>query len=128
MKRLLSAMLVLILMLTLVVTVALADEGKKSGAFTYQIKGKGTATIIGYDWDTMKGRDIFIPRTLDGYTVTEIADEAFALIRYDKNEILSTHFSQEREAGSLVIPDTVKTIGEKVYLGLYNYLDKLNLN
>ena len=64
MKRLLSAMLVLILMLTLVVTVALADEGKKSGAFTYQIKGNGTATIIGYDWDTMKGRDIFICRII----------------------------------------------------------------
>lgn len=118
MKRLLSAMLVLILMLTLVVTVALADEGKKSGAFTYQIKGNGTATIIGYDWDTMKGRDIFIPRMLDGYTVTEIADEAFALIRYDKNEIPTNHFSKEREAGSLVIPDTVKTIGEKAFWGI----------
>ena len=117
MKRLLSAMLVLILMLTLVVPVALADEGKKSGAFTYQIKGNGTATITGYDWDTMKGQDIFIPRMLDGYTVTKIADEAFATIAYDKNRILSRSL-EKGGAGSLVIPDTVKTIGEKAFWGV----------
>ena len=117
MKRLLSAMLVLILMLTLVVPVALADEGKKSGAFTYQIKGNGTATIIGYDWNTMEGQDIFIPRMLDGYTVTEIADEAFAVIEYDKNGIPEDYSRSER-AGSLVIPDTVKTIGKKAFWGV----------
>lgn len=127
MKRLLSAMLVLILMLTLVVPVALADEDKKSGAFTYQIKGNGTATITGYDWNTMMlGQDIFIPRMLDGYTVTEIADEAFAvieynengipLIKYDRNKIFENYLNAG--ADSLVIPDTVKTIGEKAFWGI----------
>ena len=120
MKRLLSAMLVLILMLTLVVPVALADEDKKSGAFTYQIKGNGTATITGYDWNTMEGQDIFISRMLDGYTVTEIAGEAFATIDYDENGIPDNNYnSKEREAGSLVIPDTVKTIGEKAFWGVH---------
>lgn len=119
MKRLLSAMLVLILMLTLVVPVALADENKKSGAFTYQIKGNGTATITGYDWNTMEGQDIFIPRMLDGYNVTEIAGEAFATIDYDENGIPDNYNYKEREAGSLVIPDTVKTIGEKAFWGVH---------
>ena len=40
MKRILGMTLGIMLVLLLSVSVALADEGKKSGAFTYQIKGK----------------------------------------------------------------------------------------
>ena len=80
MKRVISCLLTVALLLTLAMPVAMAEGERKSGAFTYRIKGNGTAAITGYDWATMKYQDIYIPRMLDGYTVTEIGEEAFANI------------------------------------------------
>lgn len=117
MKRVISCLLTVMLLLTLAMPVALAADERTSGAFTYRIKGNGTAAITGYDWANNDKKDIFIPRMLDGYTVTEIADEAFAKVSYDTNGGLETVYSRWT-ANSLVIPDTINSIGDKAFWGL----------
>lgn len=100
MKRIISCLLAVALLLTLVMPVAMAADERKSGAFTYRIKGNGTAVIIGYDWESHQDEEIYIPRMLDGYTVTEIGAEAFIECRKIKG---------------VVIPDTVVSIGERAF-------------
>ena len=117
MKRVISWLLAVALLLMLAMPVAMAAEERTSGAFTYRIKGNGTAAITGYDWVNNDKKDIFIPRMLDGYTVTEIADEAFAKVSYDSNDGLETVYSRWT-ANSLVIPDTISSIGDKAFWGL----------
>lgn len=85
MKRILGMTLGIMLVLLLSVSVALADEEKQNGAYTYQIKGNGTAVITGYDWENHEGEDIYIPRMVDGYTVTEIGEFAFSHYSFDDN-------------------------------------------
>lgn len=70
------------LLLTLIVTLGLcgaafADNERKSGLYTYEIKGNGTISITGFDWEQNAG-DIYIPALIDGYSVTTIGDGAFA--------------------------------------------------
>lgn len=119
MKRILGMTLGIILVLLLVMSVALADEEKQNGAYTYQIKGNGTAVITGYDWENHEGEDIYIPRMVDGYTVTEIGEFAFSHYSFDDNgnPELGNFFS-DAMAGSLVIPDTITTIGKGAFFGI----------
>lgn len=63
------------LVLMLATSVALADAGdKKSGAFSYRLKGNGTAVITGYDG---ANEDVYVPRMVDGYEVCEIGENVF---------------------------------------------------
>ncbi len=119
MKRILGMTLGIMLVLLLSVSVALADEEKQNGAYTYQIKGNGTAVITGYDWENHEGEDIYIPRMVDGYTVTEIGEFAFSHYSFDDNgnPELGNFFS-DAMAGSLVIPDTITTIGKGAFFGI----------
>ena len=119
MKRILGLTLGIMLVLLLVMSVALADEEKQNGAYTYQIKGNGTAVITGYDWENHEGEDIYIPRMVDGYTVTEIGEFAFSHYSFDDNgnPELGNFFS-DAMAGSLVIPDTITTIGKGAFFGI----------
>ena len=119
MKRILGMTLGIVLVLLLSVSVALADEEKQNGAYTYQIKGNGTAVITGYDWENHEGEDIYIPRMVDGYTVTEIGEFAFSHYSFDDNgnPELGNFFS-DAMAGSLVIPDTITTIGKGAFFGI----------
>ena len=116
MKRCLSLLLTVILLFSLCTHASAAGTDIKSGAFYYQIKGNGTAVITGYDYRNHKGEDIYIPRMLDGYTVTEIGDEAFTQLQYDKNGVIS-HFTHLK-VGSLTIPDTIVSIGARAFMGL----------
>jgi len=61
MKRLMSLLLSMVLLVTLVPQIAIADGERKNGAFTYKLKGNGTAVITGYDWENNQGKDIYIP-------------------------------------------------------------------
>ncbi len=126
MKRILGLTLGIMLVLLLSVSVALADEEKQNGAYTYQIKGNGTAVITGYDWENHQydwesdqGEDIYIPRMVDGYTVTEIGEFAFSHYSFDDNGNPELgNFSGYAKAGSLVIPDTITTIGKGAFFGI----------
>ena len=115
MKRLLVAMILFVFLLTLCET---ASADRKSGAFTYRIKGNGTAVITGYDWESQVHQDIFIPRMIDGYTVTEIGSCAFASVDENWDGQKNPDIVWPYGAASLVIPDTVVSIGDKAFMGI----------
>lgn len=54
-----------------------AAVGGQQGAFTYELKGNGTAVITKFDWDKHTGGDVYVPRSIDGYQVTTIGKLAF---------------------------------------------------
>lgn len=116
MKKLIA--LVFILLLVAVVTSASGDS--KSGLFSYTLKGNGTAIITGFDWSTNGNNDIYLPRLIDGYTVTEIGKLAFSS---DKAGYVNKNFSNEdfidrNGVGKpvvVVLPDTISVINEKAF-------------
>lgn len=77
----------------------------KSGAFTYELKGNGNAVITNYDWNQNKGEDIYVPRMIDGYIVTEVGEKAFG----------SKDGVQKGKAVVVVLPDTITVIGENAF-------------
>lgn len=89
-RLILVVSLLLIALLTFTASAAPAD-------FTYTMKGNGTAIITRY-----KGKDenVYIPKMLDGYTVSAIADNTFK-----GNKTMMT----------VNIPDTVTSIGDKAF-------------
>lgn len=96
MKRFLRVTLGVVLVLLLAMSIALADgDDKKSGNFTYRLKGNGTAVITGYDG---ANEDVYVPRMVDGYTVTEIGENAFSAVEFGYGKIIT-------------LPDTITVIG-----------------
>ena len=126
MKRILGITLGIVLVLLLVMSVALADEEKQSGAFTYRIKGNGTAVITGYDWENHQGEDVYIPRMVDGYTVTEIGENAFSDVGTvivtlpDTITVIGSKAFENSNAAAIRIPESVKTIGDFAFSGCPN--------
>lgn len=110
MKKLICWACILVMLLTAVP--AMADNTRRSGQYTYQIKGNGTITITKFHWgkDT---DDIYIPNMIDGYTVTAIGDEAF------KRDVMRRNgfgrLENDFETVSLTIPDSIKSIGQKAF-------------
>ena len=84
-------------------TCKLCGETKveSTSPFTYTVND-GKATITGLRDKTVTVAEI--PETIDGYTVTAIADNAFAF---------------EKEITKVVIPDTVTTIGANAFLNCW---------
>ena len=70
-KRLIYFFVIFILILTILPNISLADA---YGDFQYSDNGDGTCTITDY---TGSGGDLVIPSTLNGLTVTDIANYAF---------------------------------------------------
>lgn len=100
MKKLMAFLLVLTTII-LAMPLAIADEKiRTSGDFEYTIKGNGTATIVGYNGDS--NEDIIIPNMLDGYVVTTIGKEAFALDKRGKIR-------------SATLPESITSIEEKAF-------------
>jgi len=101
MKRILS--LVVLLLIVCISSCANADDVRSVDGYTYKLKGNGTVTIIGFDWNRNRG-DIYIPSMLDGYTVTAIDQEAFAHGKmYGSDPVI------------VVLPNTITMIGEKAF-------------
>ena len=99
-----------------------ADEGEKtSGLFSYRLKGNGKAVITGYNWRNNNENDIYVPKQIDGYDVTEIGDWAFsssdrAGIPYEEPKTTETMFNDYiGDAVTVVLPDTITSIGEKAF-------------
>ena len=91
--------------------VANADNGEqKSGLFTYKLKGNGTAIITKMDWANNKNADVYVPRMVDGYTVTEIGEYAFS--DQEKTQDFDTKVGQ---GVVVILPDTISVIGEKAF-------------
>lgn len=118
-----KAITTLCLMMLILLSCSFAyAETRNSGMFYYEIKGNGTAKITGYNWDKhTKGADIYIPRMLDGYTVTEIGEAAFAYINdeyYSSISCTVPYPYAKHSIGSLTIPDTIRTIGDKAFMNI----------
>lgn len=72
---------------------------KKNGDFTYRLKGNGTAVITGYEGTS---EEVFVPRMVDGYTVTEIGENAFSAVESGYGKIIT-------------LPDTITVIGDRAF-------------
>jgi len=102
MKRVISCLLAVTLLLTLTMPVAMAADERKSGIFSYTMKGNGTAIITGFNAVANGNNDVYVPAQIDGYTVSEIGTNAF---RFAKCECV------------VMLPDTITTIGENAFYG-----------
>ena len=109
-KVLLSLLLVTILVLGYCCFVQADGESKKSGLFSYQLKGNGTAVITGFDWKANGTNDIYVPRMIDGYTVTEIGPYAFS-----SNDTKTSTSNPVGTESVVILPDTITVLGEKAF-------------
>ena len=109
MKKLLAVLLTMLL--GLAVSCAWAEEDEPtvygSGKWRYVLLEDGTAEISG---NISPGKDLTIPTTIDGYTVTAIRDIA-----------ISGRFS--RYLTSVTIPDSVTTVGGNPFTDCPNLTD-----
>lgn len=119
-KRLAAIFLMFILVLVSVYGNADYDE-KSSGLFTYKLKGNGNAVITGFNWKNNNGNDIYVPRLIDGYTVTEIGEYAFSSTEAGNTIVDKRHYMADDEehyvgqSVAVVLPDTITMIGEKAF-------------
>ena len=106
MKKIISLWLIVAMLLTALP--AMADNVRKSGNFSYEIKGNGTAVITDYNCSLAeKENDIFIPDLIDGYTVTGIGEKAFAGAGGYPND----------KRPSIHLPEGITTIGDFAFDG-----------
>lgn len=106
MKRhslLLTFLLVLSILLSSSYIIANAESVQVDGAYSYRLKGNGTAIIVDFEWQAEQN-DIYIPSMIAGYSVTAIDDEAFA----DGKNITD-------KSVVVVLPNTIATIGDKAF-------------
>lgn len=120
MKKLISIVLSLILILTIVPITGAAATEYKEGNYTYTVTD-GLATIVDFP-ETVSG-EVKIPSKLGGYKVTKIGDSAFyACTTLTKITIPSTVVSIGSyafgfciELETLIIPSSVTSIGNKAF-------------
>ena len=112
-KKVISVILALSLVLALIPAMGVAGsaaETSQDGLWTYTVLDSTTAALGSGDADYMTylgdDTDIVIPSVIDGYTITEISQNAFY-----------GYFQLE----TIVIPDTVETIGDCAF----SYCDAL---
>lgn len=129
MKKQIGFLLVMLVML-LTVSAALADNVRTSGPYTYKIKGDGTISITKYDWNNSDSSDIYIPNMIDGYPVTGIGERAFyndkpaswdmpAKVNITLGEGIKTIGAEAFaycSLSSINIPDSVQNIGYGAFI------------
>src|SRR5665647_1142836 len=96
MKKVLAAILALVMVLSVFTAGVLMSSALTSGDYSYTITAS-KATITAYNGT---GGDIIIPDKLDGYEVTAIGDSAFSV---------------KTTLTSVVIPNSVITIGTAAF-------------
>lgn len=100
MKKTFSVLFVAVMLAAMFCQPAFALTGK-NGAFSYEVKKNGDLKITEFNWSTYGKEDVYIPKMIDGYSVTEIGDRAFAGTgSYDV---------------AVIIPDTIVSIGEQAF-------------
>lgn len=99
-KKTISILLVLSLLLIIMPFSALSAGAVVSGSFSYEVLDNGTAEITGYTGNALT---LEIPSVIDGYTVTSIGEYAF----FDK-----------RDFNKVIIPNTVTNIGAAAFGGM----------
>lgn len=91
--------------------------GGQVGAFTYELKGNGTAVVTQFDWSKHSGGDIYVPRSFDGYQVTEIGEMAFsaATCGYSEDTAYGRRINTVGQQVAVVLPDTITVIADKAF-------------
>ena len=115
--RHLAAAFVACLVLVLLAQPAEAVGGQY-GAFTYELKGNGTAVITKFDWSKHSGGDVYVPRSIDGYQVTTIGKFAFTSQMDEVTLDYTGDDIHEKLCGSrvaIILPDTITVIEEKAF-------------
>lgn len=102
MKKALSVLLTMIILLSLFTLGAVSAGAETSGDFIYKVNSNGTASVTGYSGSAQK---LTIPSTLGGKKVAAIGESAF------KNNAAIQ---------SVVIPDSVTEIGESAFMFCYD--------
>ena len=119
MKKFMSLLLALVMVVSIftVVPIEANAEEYTCGDYNYILLPDGTAEITRYLKKYSTDKDISIPSTLDGYTVTKIGESAFKGASIQSvvipNTITSIGYSAFFQCSlkSLEIPDSVKSIG-----------------
>ncbi len=99
MKKILSVILSLLMILSVLVAAPVTANAKVSGGYEYRVLEDGTAEITEYGGSATK---LTIPSALVGYAVTSIGDEAFWCCT---------------SLTSVTIPDSVTSIGDSAFFG-----------
>ena len=84
----------------------------RNGDWCYSVFSDGTVVIRQYNGD---GEIITVPAEINGRTVSEIGDHAFAVRLYPK-----------RETKEFILPETIRKIGSGAF-GQYEKLEKINI-
>ena len=100
-NKIVAKLIVLFFCISLCFLLTVAASAAPSD-FTYTMKGNGTAIITGYTGNDV---NVYIPKMLDGYTVSTIAENAF-----EGNKTMMT----------VNIPDTITSIGDKAFFECEN--------
>jgi len=122
MKKMCTIMLVLLLVLTLFSGTAFAADPVQldEGDLTWSDNGDGTVTITDY---TGTAKDIIIPDTLDGKSVTVIGDYAFwnnsltSVVIPSSVTTIGNYAFSYNQLTSVTIPDSVTVIGDLAFYG-----------
>lgn len=96
-KQITSVFLAVIMVFGIFAIVPFTASAATSGDFEYKVLNNGTAEITAYKGNAS---ELTIPSELDGYTVTSIGSKSF-----QKNTSITT----------LIIPDSVKSIGDSAF-------------
>ena len=121
-KRILSLLLVLLMVVTLVPTAALAEDD----VVAYEVTGgniyfnKSTGEITGCDFDVTEAN---IPSEIDGVKVTGIADWAFIACCNSLTSIGLAAFADCTNLTSVIISDGVTSIYEIAFAGCTSLAD-----
>ena len=114
----------------LVDTCVVTVREELSDIFEYKVnEDKKSITITNYNGDR-NTKDLVIPKTIDGYTVTDIGEKAFAnkyfkTIKFNEGlKTIGAYAFYGTELSSITIPKSVTSIGEFAigfYTGQYVY-------
>ena len=124
-KKSLSALLALVMLLSITAGVDLSAYAATSGDYTYEVLDDGTVEITGY---TGTASSISIPGTIGGKKVTSIGEGAFwaceslasVTIPNSVTSIGKDAFVNCTSLTSVTLPNSVTSIGDEAFLGCHS--------
>ena len=124
MKRSFSVLLLICLFVLLSFSCN-AEDRIKSGLFYYSMKGNGTAVIVGFDAKSNGNNDVYVPKQIDGYMVSEIGGSAFngaececVIMLPDTITTIGDQAFYNSSFTAINIPSSVQQIGTKAFIGM----------
>ena len=122
--KVLPVILSLVMLITMVPKLELRASGDDSTitdeqGIEYELNDNGTATVLGPKKTPRIGQKFVIPAEINGYRVTEIADNAFDIGRLDSTDYSNDHY--EGVVGRVTVefqsPNYIEIIGKRAFSG-----------